>query len=47
MKSFSKFKFIKENGSYSEIGILGCDRSVGPLDPGNDLWHGLVGSDGC
>jgi hypothetical protein len=26
MKSFWKFKFIKENGSHSEIGILGCDK---------------------
>jgi hypothetical protein len=25
MKSFWKFKFIVENGSHSEIGILGCD----------------------
>jgi hypothetical protein len=26
MKFVQKFKFIEENGSHSEIGILGCDK---------------------
>jgi hypothetical protein len=26
MKSFRKFEFLKENGSHSEIEILGCDN---------------------
>jgi hypothetical protein len=26
MKSFGNFEFLMENGSHSEIGILGCDK---------------------
>jgi hypothetical protein len=35
MKSFQKFEFIKESGSHSEIGILGCDIWL-PWQEGDD-----------
>jgi hypothetical protein len=31
MKSLRKFEFIEENGSHSEMEILGCDTRFGTM----------------
>jgi hypothetical protein len=50
MKSFWKFKFIKENGSHSEIGISGCDKlpplkGIKPWDSGKPGMRSLCSED--